>query len=204
MSGVSLLLFHRVHVDVAKMLIENGADVNAVDGRKWTALHLVSQKGHVDVAKVLLENGADVNAVDEIERTALHFAAEKGHVDVAKVLIQNGADVNAVNKDKWTALHYAADSGWSVDVVKILVKNDADVDAKTSDGDTAFDLAVLRSRAVTSHSEKTLYMEEKYDDIVKYLKSIAPQCVFPQSLSHNRRKGDGRRYVRVKKKKDEN
>ena len=52
------------HVDVAKVLIQNGADVNAVDVQKCTALHRGAQKGHVDVAKVLLENGADVNAVD--------------------------------------------------------------------------------------------------------------------------------------------
>ena len=76
-----------------------------------------------------------------------------------------------VHKDKWTALHYyAADSWWSLDVVKMLVTNDVDVDAKTSDGDTAFDLAVLRSRAVTSHS--AFMVEEKYDNIVKYLKNI--------------------------------
>ena len=54
--------------------------------------------------------------------------------------------------------------------MKMLVTNDVDVDAKTSDGDTAFDLAVLRSRAVTSHS--AFMVEEKYDNIVKYLKNI--------------------------------
>ena len=54
------------HVDVAKVLIQNGADVNAVDKDKWTALHFAAEKGHVDVAKVLIQNGADVNAVDKI------------------------------------------------------------------------------------------------------------------------------------------
>ena len=47
------------------MLIQNGADVNAVDKDKWTALHYAAQNGHVDVVKVLLQNGANVNAVDE-------------------------------------------------------------------------------------------------------------------------------------------
>ena len=87
-----------------KVLIQNGADVNAVDKNKLTALHIAAKKGHVDVAKVLIQNGADVNAVDKNKFTALHFAAENGHVDVAKVLIQNGADVNAVD-DRKTALH---------------------------------------------------------------------------------------------------
>ena len=47
------------------MLIENGADVNAVTESKWTALHFAAKKGHVDVAKVLIQNGADVNAVEK-------------------------------------------------------------------------------------------------------------------------------------------
>ena len=53
------------HVDVAKVLIQNGADVNAVHNEvKRTALHHAAEYGHVDVAKVLIQNGADVNAVD--------------------------------------------------------------------------------------------------------------------------------------------
>ena len=96
------------HVDVAKVLLQNGADVNAVDYRK-NRQHFTSQllEGYVDVVKVLLQNGADINAVEKGKSTALHVAAEKGHVDVAKVLLQNGADVNAVDKDEMTSLHYA-------------------------------------------------------------------------------------------------
>ena len=59
------------HFDVAKVLIQNGADVNAVNESKETALHLASAKGHVDVVKVLIQNGADVNAVEEDNWTAL-------------------------------------------------------------------------------------------------------------------------------------
>ena len=92
------------HVDVAKVLLRNGADVNAVQVVKRTALHLASENGHVDVAKLLIQNGADVNAVDDDEKTALHYVAENGRVDLVNVLIQNGADVNAVTKYKSTAL----------------------------------------------------------------------------------------------------
>ena len=86
-------------VDATKMLIEDNAEVNAVDDDKWTALHLAAEKGHVDVAKVLIQNGADVNAVDERQMDGTSLRSSEGHVDVVKVLIQNGADVNAVHKD---------------------------------------------------------------------------------------------------------
>ena len=86
-------------VDVVKVLLQNGADVNDVDVLEWTALHCAAKKGHVGVVKVLIQNGADVNAVDEEKSTALHYAARYGHVDVAKVLIQKGVAVNAVQEE---------------------------------------------------------------------------------------------------------
>ncbi len=97
------------HADVVKLLIQNGADVNAVTGNihaqstgsKWTPILFASNKGHVDVAKALVQGGADVNVTTTplygTKMTPLHFAVDKGNVDLAKVLIQGGADVNSRN-----------------------------------------------------------------------------------------------------------
>ena len=123
-------------VDATKMLIEDSAEVGAVDDKKWTALHWAAEKGHADVARVLIENGADVNAVDKWKQSALHRAANGGHVEIVKVLIQNGADVNAVDWIESTALHWAAKYG-HVDVVKVLIQNGADVNAVRKDKWTA-------------------------------------------------------------------
>ena len=100
-------------VDVAKVLIQNGADVNAVTERKKMPLQIALRKGNVDVVKVLLENGAYVGD----KRRALLWAAEGGLVDFAKVLIQNGADVNAVDEDKSTALHWAIREGQNFNTI---------------------------------------------------------------------------------------
>ena len=70
---------HLGDVDATKILIEDNAEVNAVDDHEWTALHWAAEKGHVDVAKVLIQNGADVNAVDEEKHSALYFAAREEH-----------------------------------------------------------------------------------------------------------------------------
>ena len=60
------------HVDFAKVLIQNGADVSAVSKDNMTALHKAAKKRHVDVAKVLIQNGAviDKKAL-ETDRTGL-------------------------------------------------------------------------------------------------------------------------------------
>ena len=50
------------NVDIEKVLIQYGADVNVVDVVKRTALHLAAREVYVDITKFLLENRADVNA----------------------------------------------------------------------------------------------------------------------------------------------
>ena len=41
------------HADIAKVLLQNGADVNAGDEEKQTALHYGASKGHVEVKRSL-------------------------------------------------------------------------------------------------------------------------------------------------------
>ena len=55
-----------IAVDIAKALIENGANVNAGNDFNETALHKVSQQDdeYAEVADVLIRNGAVVNAVN--------------------------------------------------------------------------------------------------------------------------------------------
>jgi ankyrin repeat protein len=45
-----------------KILLDNGADVNAKHGEGSTALMVAAQTGHLQIVKLLLEKGADMNA----------------------------------------------------------------------------------------------------------------------------------------------
>ena len=55
------------HLETAKLLIANGADVNnrGEDEDKFTPLIYASKNGHPEVVKLLINKGADVNARDE-------------------------------------------------------------------------------------------------------------------------------------------
>lgn len=73
--------------DVAKLLIERGADVNSnkhVHG--YTALMFAALGGHVRVVSLLLENGADPSAKNSVNRTASQMAAFVGQHKAATVI----------------------------------------------------------------------------------------------------------------------
>ena len=61
-------------VDVARVLVEAGADVNRQCEHGRTALHMAAAWGHADVAQLLLENGADATIVDDEGMTPVDVA----------------------------------------------------------------------------------------------------------------------------------
>jgi len=65
--------------EVVRMLLENGADVNAQGGQYGNALQAASCGGHQEVVQILLEKGADVNAQGGEYGNALHAASSRGH-----------------------------------------------------------------------------------------------------------------------------
>ena len=104
----------RGYTDIAKLLIEKGAKVNARANMDWTPLMFAARDGHANVARMLIEKGAKVNAVANEQHwpgwTALMLAADEGHADVVQLLVDKGANVGAVNKEKKTALVLAQEA----------------------------------------------------------------------------------------------
>eukprot|EP00899_Mesostigma_viride_P003715 jgi/Mesvir1/13344/Mv24003-RA.1 len=113
---------------VVRLLVEDGADVNAEDKEGSTALMAAARTGHVESFWLLLENGAHVNARNKHGSSPLMYAALNGHLDIARSLIENGADVNARNKNGWTPLMRAAYWG-QLGVARLLTEKGADVGA---------------------------------------------------------------------------
>ena len=77
--------------DIAVLLLDNGADVNAKDEIERTTLHVAARLGRQELAGRLIAGGAEVNAKDSEGRTALHFATRARHDALAELLREHGA-----------------------------------------------------------------------------------------------------------------
>lgn len=86
---------------LAKFLVTNGADVNAVDNESAkTPLHYVAERTStpIEMAMILLQNGANVNKKAKFGKTPLHCAARYNRNPLmASFLLAFGADRGAVD-----------------------------------------------------------------------------------------------------------
>lgn len=89
-------LFGR-QVEIARLLIEHGADVNIKRGGRglpragWTPLHYAAGYGFMELIEQMLERGANLNALDDEGRTPLRVAVEEKQDETTKLLRDKNA-----------------------------------------------------------------------------------------------------------------
>ncbi len=123
-------------LDLIKLLIAKGADVNAAGGRGETPLDGAAGRGNLTIARLLIESGADLNPHAYPEGTPLHNATEQNRQEVARFLVERGARLSDKNQYGYTALHLAAIRGCT-ELTKLLLERGADIHAGDRYGRTA-------------------------------------------------------------------
>ena len=128
-------------LNVVKVLIEMGADVDSLCGGKWkqTALFDAVYQENEEIIRFLIENKANVNAEDYCKETPLFKAVYRGFERIVKLLLENGADPNFSNDRKRTPLFYAE----SDNITKMLTDYKANIDHKDEEGYSPITLATL-------------------------------------------------------------
>ncbi|XP_055307355.1 uncharacterized protein LOC129571571 [Sitodiplosis mosellana] len=122
-NGMELLkcAFLYGEMDVMKMLISNGVDVNVREPTtNNTVLHQVCRNSdaftyfksvHIKEEAILIQplewlisKGFDINVRNNLGYTAIHQIAYRRYINVAKILLDAGADVNIASKYGYTPL----------------------------------------------------------------------------------------------------
>ena len=86
------------HVGCAKLLIERGADLHAIDDLGRTALGYAATGNQPDALRLLAGAGAPWDQPDDQGRLPVHLAAERGHVEALMALAELGADPSALDR----------------------------------------------------------------------------------------------------------
>jgi len=108
-DGWTALHLNFNNLEMAKLLIDSGADLNLNSRNKLNATPLqgAAANNWIDLAKLYLFRGANVNCRSEEGGSPLHEAAGNGFLEFAKLLVENGANVNQKDDNGKTPLTIA-------------------------------------------------------------------------------------------------
>jgi hypothetical protein len=136
----------RRRVEIADVLLDAGADIDAMDTCGATALYDAVEGRYEKLALLLIRRGAQVNTRTGIyidgdgDLTPLHIAASRTRI--LKALIGNGAKVDVHDTGGHTPLHIAVAIP-NIESVRALLRAGAETNARNSQGESALHVAVF-------------------------------------------------------------
>lgn len=164
-------MISRVHfsiVSIARYLIENGADLAAVNSDGELPMDIAGTNAMTDLLQSYIdEKGIDCDEARQQEEklmladakswlrsdaseadrphpktgaTALHVAAAKGYTKVLSLLLAGRANVDRQDNDGWTPLHAACYWG-KKEAAQMLITSMADMEIQNYSNQTAVDIA---------------------------------------------------------------
>ena len=156
-GNYGLALVQPNDVDMAKLLLENGADPN----QRKSILHwppLMFESKGVEIIRLYLSYGADPNLGSDPRQSSkpLHHAAYYNNWRVMEALLEFGAEPNVRDtKPGWRMsmpLHFVFDGTRTNSdlAVSVLLSGGADVNALDGGGNSALDLAVRDNNAAAA------------------------------------------------------
>lgn len=134
----------RGSVDMARILVAAGANVDASSQDGWTAVHEAARLGHFGLVIVLVDE-MDANIHSKLVNGSepIHLAAQEGHDACLLALLERGANINVTNFNGRTPLHVAAENG-RANVISTLLQHGAATDLQdTKASMSARDLAEM-------------------------------------------------------------
>ncbi|XP_044592745.1 serine/threonine-protein phosphatase 6 regulatory ankyrin repeat subunit C isoform X6 [Cotesia glomerata] len=108
------LAARRRDVDMVRILVDYGAQVDMQNGDGQTPLHIASAEGDETLVKYFYGVRASASIADHQDRTPMHLAAENGHASIIDLLAEKfRASIFERTKDGSTLMHIASLNGHS-------------------------------------------------------------------------------------------
>ncbi|XP_052062916.1 ankyrin-1-like [Mytilus californianus] len=155
-NGFTPLSFASVgdSVDIVKLLLKRGADVNHHTDKSFTSLHIACKwkdifflRGKNTTISLLDKNGksfeVDFSKFGSPFPIHIQYRSYDIHRSIVQLLLEHQADVSLRNYKGQTALHIACESG-DCDVVEMLLERKADIAVCDNEGNSPLDLACQR------------------------------------------------------------
>ncbi|CRK38656.1 hypothetical protein BN1708_007842, partial [Verticillium longisporum] len=131
----------RGNVHIARLLLDYGADIQALSTDERDALFFAVRSQDLAVAQLLLDRGADPDAyLSEDPPTALHLASELCDVEMMRMLLERRAKVDSRDFNGATPLFRVVAAG-NIEAAKLLLQHGASIRVWASGGFSALDLA---------------------------------------------------------------
>jgi len=129
--------------EIAEMLLEKGAKLDAQSTSGATPLHVAAQRNDVEMLKILCEGKTKprIDWRDGTGNTPLHYAVAGDRQKAAKYLLKQGASTKPENNIRNTVLHVAARNG-NKDMTTLLLSHGADAKAVNGKGQSVLELAI--------------------------------------------------------------
>lgn len=129
-------------IEIVKLLLKKGADVNSEDEDGELPLILAIEKKNVELALLILDSGADLYVKDMGGSTPLHRAAALGMTPIVEALLKRELYPDEQDSSRRTALHWAAKEGHER-VVKCLLNRGASLQEVDRHGRAPLHLAAM-------------------------------------------------------------
>eukprot|EP01080_Neovahlkampfia_damariscottae_P012248 gene12248-5833_t len=136
-------------VEIIKMLIKHGADVNVKDHEDFTPLDWLLRMGKDDeellsLVDLFSQNKLDINTKEKAEGDSyLHLSTRYGLLWTSRRLINLGSELEATNNKGNTVLLNCCEKshGWKMDIFRLIQQRGGDIKAKNKEGNSALHLA---------------------------------------------------------------
>ena len=165
---------------MVQILIDNGADINAIGRYGFTPLMLAVNGENASMIQRLIEAGALKDA--DIRGRTPFMTSISLHMEDPSFFLDARTDVNVKDEDGQTALMYLAKYGcYDMDIVRMLIDAGADVNVQDNEGRTALEI-VLNEFALNVRNMK-FALNEYNLGCVEFIKLLIANRANPRLMA---------------------